>query len=199
MKYIKVFFEFWRRFIVGDDARIAVTVMWAMLFTKSLVENFINGWMMIPVVVFTLFIYLAYDVIRKTKKTPDTVNIFWMGLVPMIIAITIPTLLFRICVGTTNAQFTFIPISICIIVGTVTLVVLYRLLREFPVLIIFILGCISLGVVTIWQASLNSLSYTIAQDYSTIGNVLSLAIVVIFIIVCFTHLIGRSVTVSTDN
>lgn len=199
MKYIRAFFGFWRKFIVGDDSRIAIIIMWALLFIRSLSENFINGWFVVPVTVLLLFIYLTYTAMKKTNK-PSTVGLFWTGLVPMIFVVAIPTLLFRINTGTVNAQFTFIPLGICIIIGSISTIVLYKVLHRFPILSLFILGCMSLGLITIWQAEINSLSYDVVHNYSVYGDFIASLIVLGFVVICIVLLLKRIRTkVNTEN
>jgi hypothetical protein len=199
MKYIRAFFGFWRKFIVGDDSRIAIIIMWALLFIKSLSENFINGWFVVPVTVLLLFAYLTYVAMKKVNK-PSTISLFWAGLVPMIFVVAIPTLLFRINVGTVESQFTFIPLSICIVVGSISTVFIYKVLHRFPILSLFILGCISLGLMTIWQAEINSLSYNIVRNYSAYGDFIAPLIVLGFVVFWIVSLLkGIRTKANTEN
>lgn len=198
MKYIRAFFDFWRKFIVGDDSRIAIVIMWVLLFVKSLSENFVNGWFVVPVAVVLLFIYLTYSAMKR-QTNMGTISIFWAGFVPMIIVVALPSLFFRIGVGTTDMQFTFIPVSICIVIGAVMTILFTNLLSRFLLLSLFLFGCLGLGLMTVWQAFINSLSHTIAHDYTIYATVLSPLIVLGFFATCIALLVKQRTKVSTGN
>ena len=183
MNRIRIFFGFWRKFIVGDDARIAIAVMWVMLFVKSLANNSMNTWLVVPIAVLILLIYLTYDVLKRAKGTTN-ISIFWVGLVPMIFSATVPTLLFRINTGATDMQFTYIPITICIIVSVFATIILRLVLSHYPILLLFLLGYLTLGLVTFWRVDINSFSYIIIQRYAVIGNFLTVLTIAGFVASC---------------
>lgn len=194
MKYVRGFFDFWRKFIVGDDSRIAVVIMWSLLFIDSLTRNFINSWFVLPVIVLLLLSFLAYDAISiksspKTRLSPTTLLL--MGTIPMLLVVALPPLLSRGMSGTWDAKYTLLPLGIYIVITTFVTVVAGWVLRIFPMLTLFVLGLVSFALITYWQGSLNRFSQDVAGVYSAAATLFSLLILIGFLAGCFVLLSRR--------
>jgi len=65
MKYVEGFFRFWYDFIVGDDWRVAVGVLVAIVATVFVVDRGVNWWWLLPGAVGGL---LAMTVLREAEQ-----------------------------------------------------------------------------------------------------------------------------------
>lgn len=177
MKYIKEFLRFWRKFIVGDDSRIAVVVMWALIFAKSLTSNFIgtvNGWMVIPaIVVILLLVVVLSAVTERTRTLQKGVILVLAAVLPMIIVTSLPLLLFRYMNGTVDLRYTWLPVAFYIVVASILLVGSYKIFQRFPLFTIFVYGLLSILMVTVWQDSIMRQLYHLNDLYPVIMAILA--------------------------
>ena len=51
MKYVVAFLRFWYEFVVGDDWRVAVSIVVAIGLTAALVSWGVNAWWVMPIAV----------------------------------------------------------------------------------------------------------------------------------------------------
>lgn len=73
MKYIKAFLSFWYHFIVGDDWRIAVSVVLGLCLITLLTHAHIQIWWLLPVlIVAMLTLSLWFAVRHQTGKKGST-------------------------------------------------------------------------------------------------------------------------------
>lgn len=158
MKYVRGFFGFWRRFIVGDDSRIAVTVMWSLIMAKSLLANTMNAWLMMPMVVIVLLYVLIYEKIADHPflRRLSTLNIMLISCaIPFVVTTALPVLLFRINNGAADLRYTWLPASFYLAVAALLLAVLYRFYKKLPMLTIFVFGAVAVLLITVWQDVVN--------------------------------------------
>lgn len=67
---VRSFALFWYDFVVGDDWRVAVGVVIALLATLEVSESTSTGWWIVPVVVVILLPYSLWRAIRRTPHRP---------------------------------------------------------------------------------------------------------------------------------
>ncbi|MCU1353553.1 MAG: hypothetical protein JWM05_2762 [Acidimicrobiales bacterium] len=67
MNHLRTFGRFWYDFVVGDDWRIAIGVVAAVVATVIGVHHGLDGWWIIPIVAVGL---LAYSVVSVTRSSP---------------------------------------------------------------------------------------------------------------------------------
>lgn len=193
MKYLRTFLNFWRKFIIGDDARIAIVVMWTLLLLKSLTSNVLNEWYILPIVVMVLLTAIVYGNSidhHMYKKTTTTFRVFVSITIPMIIVMAIPLLLFRYINSETDLHQTFVPFSIFILIAMIVSGVMGQLYAKFPVMSIFISGVISYLFVLPLQPSVIQLSTYLSAHYQLASTFLALAIPIFFvtyIVTAFRH------------
>jgi hypothetical protein len=65
VKYVESFIRFWYDFVVGDDWRVAVGVVFAMVATFYAVDSGHNWWWLLPAAVGAL---LAMTVLSETAR-----------------------------------------------------------------------------------------------------------------------------------
>lgn len=136
MKYLLGFLGFWRHLIFGDDSRIAVAVIWLLLFIWSLAANFINAWFVLPVAVCVLLLAIIF---RETTDTflsseiPVRARLLLSAALPLIIVTSLPLIIFRISNNTSGLRYTLLPLSIYITLSLVLSVVLQKPYRKHPV------------------------------------------------------------------
>jgi len=68
VKYVEAFLRFWYDFIVGDDWRVAVGVVFAIAATFFAVNSGHNWWWLLPAAVGAL---LAMTVLSETRPRDD--------------------------------------------------------------------------------------------------------------------------------
>jgi hypothetical protein len=67
MMRVRSFLAFWYDFIVGDDWRVAVGVVLALVLTAGLAHSGVNAWWLLPVAVAVLLGYSLYRVTRSAR------------------------------------------------------------------------------------------------------------------------------------
>lgn len=184
MQYIRAFFGFWRKFIVGDDSRIAVVIMWTFLFVDSLVLNFMNSWFVVPAVVIVLLGVLMYDAVSRKTAFPARLSatmLFLIGTVPMLLVTALPVVLTRSFTGVWSVEYVLLPLAIYIAIASLSSIVVGWVLQQFPLLTLFILGVISFACITYWQVPINTFSQNIVVTHYTLAVVFSLTIAIVFV------------------
>jgi hypothetical protein len=187
MNYVRNFFGFWRRFIVGDDSRIAVTILWSLILAKSLLINTVNAWLLIPVAVIVLLYVLIYEKIvdRTFFHNLSTLNGMLISCaIPFIFTTALPLLLFRINNGTSDLRYTWLPMGFYIITATVLLAVLYRLYKILPVLTIFLFGGVAVLFITVWQDAINKQLQDFFTVYPLVVSTVSVVVTIGFTASC---------------
>ena len=65
MRYVVAFLRFWYEFIVGDDWRVAVSIVVAIGLTAALVNWGVNAWWVMPIAV----VLALYASLRRATAT----------------------------------------------------------------------------------------------------------------------------------
>ena len=65
MRYVVAFLRFWYEFIVGDDWRVAVSIVVAIGVTAALVNWGVNAWWVMPIAV----VLALYASLRRAAAT----------------------------------------------------------------------------------------------------------------------------------
>jgi hypothetical protein len=65
VRYVVAFLRFWYEFVVGDDWRVAVSIVAAIGLTAALVSWGVNAWWVMPIAV----VLALYASLRRTTAT----------------------------------------------------------------------------------------------------------------------------------
>jgi len=65
VKYVVAFLRFWYEFVVGDDWRVAVSIVAAIGLTAALVSWGVNAWWVMPIAV----VLALYASLRRATAT----------------------------------------------------------------------------------------------------------------------------------
>jgi hypothetical protein len=200
MKYVRSFLQFWRKFIVGDDSRIAVVIMWAILFIYSLSLNFINAWFVLPVVVVGLMSALVYDASSRTKhqRIYTRQQSMLAGSIPMLLIIALPPVLSRLINDTWGAEYVLVPVALAIVYAVVLTIIVKLSLQKFPVLATFLLGVASYIFMTFWQSHMNEFAQSSIRQQPVVVILVAAGILLFFVVYVVASIRGL-VTVRTGN
>lgn len=169
MKYAKNFVLFWRDFILGDDKRIAISIMWFCLVAYAWTHEFYNIWFMLPVAVLILLtIVIIVDTGRDTmlaayldRHTSAVTVLFW----PMFLCAVAPLVVFRMTNGDTTSQHFLVPAAITTVIIALTVGVTSHFLARYPSLVSFVCAVVTYLLITYMQPLISHVSVTTAQMY----------------------------------
>lgn len=187
MTYLRNFLAFWKNFILGDDKRIAIAIMWICLITYAWTHELFNIWYFSPLAVLALVTTLLYvdtnpratlaTALRNRMTSP------YILVAPMLLCIVVPQVLFRFMNGDLTSQHVLVPVVILVGATLVYAFVAKRFLSRYPSLVSFVSGLATYVAVTYVQPPLNRLSTMLVQDFP--GAVEFVAIIAICIYVVY--------------
>lgn len=146
MKYILGFLNFWRKFIVGDDSYIAISVMWIMILSISMTSNFYNVWITIPVlVIIVMFVVINHKTGSISLELSISLRYALQTYVPAIVTYLLPYIYFQIFISSVyDVRFMLLaPLSFVLFVILVA-IILFGLFKKVPVLTTALFGFMSL-------------------------------------------------------
>lgn len=145
LRYVVGFLLFWKKFIVGDDLRVAATIMWTFLLMFAMAQVVLPIWYVAPVVVVCLIGWLIRDTSPKPKHAKISSRLFWQIVFPLYSVILLPTLYFRIHNDDVTVTHFFIPMSMQLLVCGIYLIIAMPFFRKFPTVV-----TIATGIVAWW-------------------------------------------------
>lgn len=185
MNYLIAFLSFWKKFILGDDNRIAITVMWAYLFVISWMQEFYNAWFVFPLIIagmMTVLLFLQRHQHGLFHRLPPASNLFYFLELPMILCLVVPLAVFRINNGDQTAEHLLIPIVVFITIVVVYGLVMMRLFQKYPSLVSFIGGVITYVLLVPAAATMNRFAYQLAHVSSPTFVLIAVVLLLIYII-----------------
>jgi hypothetical protein len=187
MKQLRGFLRFWRHFIIGDDIVIATVVMWALLFIWSLSSYYINGWLIVPVIVMLLLATLFYNQVTAYPLLRDRPRDFTLLLatgVPMVAVLTVPLLWFRYTTHMTAPYYTLLPVSIYVFIAFIMTYLATFTYRKFPALTVFTFGIVTFALISFYQPAVTEVARVISNQFAFVGWLVALAIPIAFVSWC---------------
>src|SRR5574337_335025 len=103
MKYLMAFLNFWRKFVVGDDKYIAISVMWIVLLNLSLSSNYFNIWAATPLLVgVVMFVIVNYYTKSITLNVKRDIQYGLQTYIPALIVYLLPLLYFQLFISSAS-------------------------------------------------------------------------------------------------
>ena len=182
MKYLLGFIRFWRHFIVGDDALIAIAIMWTLLLTWALAKNYSNIWIVVPLCVVVLMIVVLYRRVAKNTSADVVLtkkSLLLLGILPFVIILSVPLVIFRMTYGQADLDTVLLPVALFCLTALAFWWPAARLFARLPVMTIFIFGTFSYLITLLWQQYYIRLA---AEIYQETGPLVSLFVALVFIV-----------------
>lgn len=149
MKYIKNFFNFWRKFIVGDDSSIFVMIVWSLVVCIALTKLYLNLWIIMPICVVTVLGYSVYSEISvRARSNASGVGVVKYDIstyVPAILSYLVPLIWFRAFVSSVSfTSVVLIELIQFVIIILILAMTLHKAYLRWPNLVVCVFALVTL-------------------------------------------------------
>lgn len=146
MKYLMAFLNFWRKFVVGDDKYIAISVMWIILLNLSLSSNYFNVWAATPLLVgVVMFVIVNYYTKSITLNIKRDIQYGLQTYIPALVVYLLPLLYFQLFISSaSDIKYLLLDKIIYTLVVILLAILLYKPFSRYPVGVVAIFGLITL-------------------------------------------------------